>query len=161
MTMRAREPAPVPAADLRGLRALIVDDNEVNRRVLHERLTSWGMRSGSLSSGDRVPDSLRGAKESGDPYHFVLLDYQMPGMDGVEVAGAIQADPAIRDTLVVLLTSVRWPPFGPRGWKLSGRWAVPHRHVALFVWTPNWPASLPGFPSGFWLPSDFYGLSDA
>lgn len=46
---------PVPVADLRMLRALIVDDNEVNRRVLHEQITSWGMRSGSLSSGDQVP----------------------------------------------------------------------------------------------------------
>jgi signal transduction histidine kinase/DNA-binding response OmpR family regulator len=98
--------ATVPVADLRGLRALIVDDSEVNRRVLHEQITSWGMRNGSFSSGDKVLDALRAAKESGDPYHFVLLDYQMPGMDGLEVAGAIKADPAIRDTLVVLLTSI-------------------------------------------------------
>jgi CheY-like chemotaxis protein len=78
----------------------------VNRRVLHEQISSWGMRSESLSSGDTVPDTLREAKESGDPYQFVLLDFQMPGMDGVEVARAIKADPAIRDTLIVLLTSV-------------------------------------------------------
>ena len=51
-------------------------------------------------------DTLRAARQSGDPYPFVLLDYQMPGMDGVEVAGAIKADPAVRDTLIVLLTSV-------------------------------------------------------
>jgi two-component system sensor histidine kinase/response regulator len=98
--------APVPAADLRGLRTLIVDDNAVNRRVLHEQITSWGMRSASLSSGDQVLDALREGKESGDPYQFVLLDYQMPGMDGVEVAAAIKADPNAGDTLVVLLTSV-------------------------------------------------------
>jgi signal transduction histidine kinase/CheY-like chemotaxis protein len=98
--------APVPVADLRELRVLIVDDNEVNRRVLHEQITSWGMRNGSFSSGDKVLDALRAAKESGDPYHFVLLDYQMPGMDGLDVAGAIKADPATRDTVVVLLTSV-------------------------------------------------------
>jgi signal transduction histidine kinase/DNA-binding response OmpR family regulator len=98
--------APVPVADLRELRALIVDDNEVNRRVLRDQLTSWGMRNESLSSGDQALDALRAAKESGDLYHFVLLDHQMPGMDGVEVARAIKADPAIRDTVVVLLTSV-------------------------------------------------------
>jgi two-component system, sensor histidine kinase and response regulator len=74
--------------------------------VLHEQITSWGMRSGSFSTGDHVLDALRAARESGDPYHFVLLDYQMPGMDGLEVAGAIKADPAVRDTLVILLTSV-------------------------------------------------------
>src|SRR5471030_2540847 len=98
--------APAPVAGLRGLRVLIVDDNQVNRRVLHEQIASWGMRSESLSSGEQVLDALRSAKESGDPYTFVLLDYQMQGMDGVEVAGAIKADPAIRDTVVVLLTSV-------------------------------------------------------
>jgi len=98
--------APAPVAGLRGLRVLIVDDNQVNRRVLHEQIASWGMRSESLSSGEQVLDALRSAKESGDPYTFVLLDHQMQGMDGVEVAGAIKADPAIRDTVVVLLTSV-------------------------------------------------------
>jgi signal transduction histidine kinase/CheY-like chemotaxis protein len=98
--------SPAPVADLKGLRVLIVDDEEVNRRVLHEQVTSWGMRNGSLASGDQVLDALRSAKKSGDPYHFVLLDYQMPGIDGVELAGAIKADPVIRDTVVVLLTSV-------------------------------------------------------
>ena len=88
--------ASAPAADSRGLRAMIVDDTEVNRRVLHEQITSWGMRNGSLSSADKVLDALRAAKQSGDPYQFLLLDYQMPGMDGAEVAGVIKADPAIR-----------------------------------------------------------------
>ncbi|HMC62989.1 MAG TPA: response regulator, partial [Candidatus Solibacter sp.] len=101
--------APVPLAGLRGLRALIVDDNEVNRRVLRDQIACWGMRNESVSSGGKALDALRTAKESGDPYRFVLLDHQMPGMDGVEVAAAIKADPAIRDTVVVLLTSVgRW-----------------------------------------------------
>ncbi len=97
---------PVPIAELRDLRLMIVDDNEVNRRVLHEQITSWGMRNGSFSSGDEALDALRAARANGDPYDFVLLDYQMPGMDGVEVAGAIKADPALRDIVVVLLTSV-------------------------------------------------------
>jgi len=98
--------APAPVADLRNLRAMIVDDNEVNRLVLHEHLTSWGMRNGGFASGEKVCSAVRAAKKSGDPYHFVLLDYQMPGMDGVEVARAIKADPEIRDTVIVLLTSV-------------------------------------------------------
>jgi CheY-like chemotaxis protein len=85
---------------------MIVDDNEVNRRVLQEQVTSWGMRNGSFSSGDEGLDALRAACANGDPYHFVLVDYQMPGMDGVEVAAAIKADPALRDTVVILLTSV-------------------------------------------------------
>ena len=98
--------APVPVADLRDLRVLIVDDNEVNRRVLHEQIASWGMRNGSFSSGEQVLGALRAARQSGDPYHFAILDYQMPGMDGATLARAIRSDPAIRDTVLVMLTSV-------------------------------------------------------
>jgi signal transduction histidine kinase/CheY-like chemotaxis protein/ligand-binding sensor domain-containing protein len=98
--------APVPVAGLRDLRVLIVDDNEVNRRVLHEQIASWGMRNGSFSSGEQALEGLRAARQSGDPYHFAILDYQMPGMDGATLARAIRSDPAIRGTVLVMLTSV-------------------------------------------------------
>jgi signal transduction histidine kinase/CheY-like chemotaxis protein len=99
-------PAPVPVADLRGLRVLIVDDNEVNRRVLHEQITSWEMRNGSFASGEQVLVELLEARQAGDPYHFVLLDYQMPALDGASVAAAIKSHTLVRDTVVVMLTSV-------------------------------------------------------
>jgi CheY-like chemotaxis protein len=83
-----------------------VDDNQVNRRVLHEQIASWGMRDGSSSSGEQALEALRAARQSGDPYHFAILDYQMPGMDGAALARAIKSDPAIRDTVLVMLTSV-------------------------------------------------------
>jgi len=98
--------APVPVADLRGVRVLIVDDNEVNRRVLHEQVIGWGMRNGSFASGEQALEAMRTAQVSGDPYQIVIADYQMPGMDGAMLAAAIRADPAIRDALVVMLTSV-------------------------------------------------------
>jgi signal transduction histidine kinase/ligand-binding sensor domain-containing protein/DNA-binding response OmpR family regulator len=98
--------APVPVADLRDLRVLIVDDNEVNRRVLHEQIASWGMRNGSYSSGEQALEGLRAAQQSGDPYHFAILDYRMPAMDGPMLARAIRSDPAIRGTVLVMLTSV-------------------------------------------------------
>jgi signal transduction histidine kinase/CheY-like chemotaxis protein len=99
-------PEPVPVSDLRGLRVLIVDDNEVNRRVLHEQITSWEMRNGSFASGTQVLEELLEAKRAGDPYQLVLLDYQMPEMDGASVAAAIKSNPLVRDTVVVMLTSV-------------------------------------------------------
>jgi len=49
---------------------------------------------------------MRAAQRAGDPFRFALLDYQMPGMDGATLAWAIKADPEIRDTVVILLTSV-------------------------------------------------------
>jgi signal transduction histidine kinase/CheY-like chemotaxis protein len=99
-------PAPVPATELRGLRVLIVDDNEVNRRVLHEQITSWEMRNGSTASGEDTVEVLTAAQESGDPYHFVLLGYRMPVMDGISVAAAIKSKAALQSAIIVLLTSV-------------------------------------------------------
>jgi signal transduction histidine kinase/ligand-binding sensor domain-containing protein/DNA-binding response OmpR family regulator len=96
-------PALVPASDLAGLRVLIVDDNDVNRRVLHEQISSWGMRNGSYAEGDQALRALRAALQEGDPYHFALLDHQMPGLDGAVVAAGIKADPALRDTIIVVL----------------------------------------------------------
>ena len=97
---------PVPAADLRGLRVMIVDDIEVNRRVLHEQITGWAMRNGSFPSAEGVLPALRRAAKEGDPYHFVLLDHQMPGMDGAALAAAIQSDPALSGVAVIMLTSI-------------------------------------------------------
>src|ERR1019366_2691706 len=98
--------APRPVGDPRDLRVLIVDDNEVNRRVLHEQIESWGMRNGSFSSGEQALAGLGAAQESGDPSPFAILDYQMRGMDGATLAGAFRSAPAIRGTVLVMLTSV-------------------------------------------------------
>jgi signal transduction histidine kinase/CheY-like chemotaxis protein len=102
----APPPPPVPLADLRGLRVLIVDDNEVNRRVLHEQITSWEMRNGSFASGERALAELDAARAAGDPYDFVLLDYHMPSMDGAAVASAIKGRPELSRVVVIMLTSV-------------------------------------------------------
>ncbi|HUI55196.1 MAG TPA: response regulator [Bryobacteraceae bacterium] len=97
---------PVPLADLRGLRTLIVDDIEVNRRVLHEQITSWEMRNGCCATGAEALSVLKAAHAAGDSYQFVLLDYQMPEMDGATLAASIKADPHLAGIVVVMLTSV-------------------------------------------------------
>jgi CheY-like chemotaxis protein len=127
------QPMPAPVVDLRDLRVLIVDDNEVNRRVLHEQVTSWGMRNGSFGSGEHVAEAIRQAKSSGDPYHFVLLDYQMPGMDGAAVADAIKNDSEIRETVVILLTSVgHWNDVRPmEGTRIDASLVKPVRQSQL------------------------------
>ena len=99
---------PVPVVDLRGLRVLIVGNNEVNRRVLHEQVTSWGMRSGSRSEAMQVLQAMHEAKAAGDPYQVALLEYQMPEMDGATLAAAIRADPLLSDTVLIMLTSVSY-----------------------------------------------------
>jgi CheY-like chemotaxis protein len=99
-------PRPLPAADLNGLRVLIVDDNEVTRRVTHEEITSWGLRNASFSTAEETIRQLHLARAAGDPYHFVIADFQRPGMDGATLASTIKKDPAIRDTLVIILSTI-------------------------------------------------------
>jgi PAS domain S-box-containing protein len=109
LPLRVDTEPPVIASSLAGIhdvRALIVDDNEVNRRVLQEQLTGWGMRNGSAAGGAEALQAMRAELGSGDPYQFVFLDYQMPEMDGIMVARAIQDDLSLRGTPIVMLTSL-------------------------------------------------------
>jgi signal transduction histidine kinase/DNA-binding response OmpR family regulator len=99
-------PTPLPRADLAGARVLIVDDHPVNRWVLREQLDRWGIRHGECESAKDALEELRTARAGDNPYDMAILDYQMPGMDGLELARAIKADPALRGTVLVLLTSV-------------------------------------------------------
>ena len=97
--------APSPHTDLRGLRVLVVDDNETNRRIVHEQVLSWGMNNGMAEDGQSALDILRRATEGGEPYDLAILDMNMPGMDGMGLASRIKAEPSIARTRLVLLTS--------------------------------------------------------
>jgi PAS domain S-box-containing protein len=98
--------APAAASTLNGLRVLIVDDNAVNRRVIHEQISSWGMRNGSYACAEEAVDAMRAAHATGDPYDIVIADYQMPGIDGAALAALIKADPVLCDVVYIMLTSV-------------------------------------------------------
>ena len=97
---------PADAQLLKGRSVLIVDDQEVNRRVLEEQVAGWQMRSGSASSAAEALIELRRARRPGTAYDFALIDHQMPGTDGVSLAGRIKSDPSLRDTMIVMLTSI-------------------------------------------------------
>jgi signal transduction histidine kinase/CheY-like chemotaxis protein len=100
------EPEPLPSADLEGVRVLIVDDNEVNRRLLHERLAGWGTRVDDTESAAEALDAIRLAEQAGDPYSIAVIDYQMPGTDGEALGREIKADPSLSSTVLIMLTSV-------------------------------------------------------
>jgi len=100
------QPAPVPIADLRDLRVLIVDDIEVNRRVVHEQIDGWGIRNDSFSAGQDALEALHAARIGGDPYHIAIVDYHMPAMNGATLAALIKADSALQATVVIMLTSI-------------------------------------------------------
>lgn len=87
-------------------RILVVDDNQTNRMVLVKNVESLGSRVDAVSSGAKAIESLRNAHRAGDPYHIVLLDMQMPGMDGEQTARAIKSAPSIKDVKILILTSM-------------------------------------------------------
>jgi CheY-like chemotaxis protein len=91
---------------LAGVRVLIIDDHPVNRRVVHEQLHARGVADSDCASGEEALELLRAANAQGKPFHLAVVDYQMPNMDGVELARAIKGDPDIAGTALVLLTSV-------------------------------------------------------
>ena len=95
-----------PRANLENLRVLIVDDNATNRQILQHQTGSWKMRSSAVATGAEALAGLRDAALSGDPFNLVILDLQMPEMDGLTLAQAIRADPLIQKTHLVMLTSL-------------------------------------------------------
>ena len=92
--------------DLVNFRALVVDDNAANRQILCRQILSWRMQANSAASGAEALKLLRTAAREGKPFDLALLDVQMPGMDGLTLARAIKADPAISRTRLIVLTPV-------------------------------------------------------
>jgi PAS domain S-box-containing protein len=98
-TARRRHPS-----SLHGMRVLIVDDHDMNRRVLRGQLSAWAMRPEEAENGVQAIAALRRAAAN-DPFRVVLLDLQMPEMDGEETARAIKADATLSHTPLILLSS--------------------------------------------------------
>jgi len=93
-------------ANIRGLRILVVDDNETNRKILQTQLSSWGCQPSGVADGESALRTLRQAKKEGKPFPLVIIDMQMPEMDGEMLGRAIKADPTISDTVMVMMTSI-------------------------------------------------------
>jgi signal transduction histidine kinase/DNA-binding response OmpR family regulator len=95
----------VLSSDLQGIRALIVDDNGTNSRVLTSWLERWKMTPTVAAGGAEALAVLSDAAAAGRPFALVLLDVNMPGMDGFEVAHRLAADPKLCDATVMMLSS--------------------------------------------------------
>ena len=104
-TATPTQPPAVAAPDLQDARILVVDDVEINRRLLAEQLTCWGIEHACVSSGDEALRLLSEAHVAGRPYDIALLDHLMPGMDGEELGRRIKADPALSRTILIMITS--------------------------------------------------------
>jgi two-component system sensor histidine kinase/response regulator len=99
------EGARMPRAELQGLRVLVVDDHAINRRILDEQLTRWGMKVSLAERATEALEMARRAEHNDASFQLVLIDYQMPQFDGLELAkmltSAIGSSPQL-----VLLTSL-------------------------------------------------------
>jgi len=96
---------PREPACLHGRPVLVIDDNETNRFILQEMLSSWGLKPVAAASGHDGLAELEQAAASGRPYPLVLVDGVMPEMDGLEVVRRIKSEPALASAAVLLLTS--------------------------------------------------------
>jgi signal transduction histidine kinase/DNA-binding response OmpR family regulator len=98
-------PSHLEPARLRNLHALIVDDNFTNRRVLHGMLSRWGMKPTAVDGGRAALQAIEVAKNAGYPFPLILLDGQMPEMDGFTLAEHIQKDSELMKVTIMMLTS--------------------------------------------------------
>src|SRR5882672_5337082 len=104
-TAPSARPAPVQTEELLNLPVLIVDDNFTNRHVLQGMLNRWGMRPTAVEGGRAALQALEIAKSTGRAFPLILLDGQMPEMDGFTLADLIQKDPELVGAAIMMLTS--------------------------------------------------------
>ncbi len=107
---RSTAPRAIPVAgldDLRGVHVLAVDDNATNRKLLELLLRRWGATTTLLENPHQTLPTMHRARAAGRPFDMVILDVQMPDIDGISLGRSILADPGLRPTPpLVLLSSV-------------------------------------------------------
>ena len=108
--LQAFQPLPSAAveltvAGLRGLRVLVIDDNAVSRRILDSTLRQWLIEPTLAVSGASGLVQMHQQRAAGTPFPLVLLDAQMPGLDGFAVYDAICRQPGLPTPMILMLTS--------------------------------------------------------
>ncbi len=110
LSLRRAEDAPLLDRDgdprtLSGQRALVVDDNATNRRILRQQLLSWGVEAVEAADGFQALELALTAAQDGKGFDLGVVDLNMPGMDGIELARALKTDPSTAETVLFLLSS--------------------------------------------------------
>ena len=123
--------APRDECEFAGVRALVVDDNETNRTILQRQLGSWQMLCEAADGATQALAMLESARAAGTPYTLALLDLNMPGVDGYELACAIRSRPALCGIRLVLLSSSGARADEPEAAALDGSVSKPVRPSRL------------------------------
>jgi CheY-like chemotaxis protein/HPt (histidine-containing phosphotransfer) domain-containing protein len=96
---------PDAGVELAGKAVLVADDNATNRRILEKTLRLWGMDPVVVNDGECALTALHAAHEAGRSFDLMVLDVNMPGINGFGVAERVIVDPALSATPILLLTS--------------------------------------------------------
>jgi signal transduction histidine kinase/DNA-binding response OmpR family regulator len=107
----ARPPMP---PEFRGLRVLAVDDSKASREMLKRQLSAWGFHAETACDGEDALAKLREAAAADTPFRMALVDIDMPGMDGEQLASAIQTTSELNDAVLIMLA--------PLGRRVEASW---------------------------------------
>jgi len=91
--------------ELAGMRVLIVDDNFTNRDIYQQMCSGWGYRSEAVKDAISALNKMEEALVEGDAFDLLILDQQMPGLTGLDLAGLIKSRPELRSAELLLLSS--------------------------------------------------------
>jgi CheY-like chemotaxis protein len=100
-----RRTAPRPVEELRGRRVLVVDDDPIARELLLRTLSGWSLNTSEATSGTAALAAIHDASAAGAPFELVIMDWKMPGQNGVEVAAAIRAGAGEAKPPIVIMVS--------------------------------------------------------
>jgi two-component system sensor histidine kinase/response regulator len=103
-----RRDAQTSPPNLQGLPVLVVDDNATNRKILVENFKRWGMNAVAASSGAQALKIVQEAERDGQSFQLILVDFQMPGMDGLELVRRMLAQSSPATPPIMMLSSVGW-----------------------------------------------------
>ncbi|MGA2184789.1 MAG: response regulator [Bryobacteraceae bacterium] len=106
---QAPGPEGLELQQYRGSRVMVVDDNPTNRQILEETLVSWKLDVSSAGSGESAVDAWQQAEGKGTPFRLILMDANMPGMDGLETSERIRLMPGGEDVAIIMLSSGDFP----------------------------------------------------
>ncbi|MEQ9143036.1 MAG: response regulator [Parvibaculaceae bacterium] len=93
------------AQQIRNRRILVVDDNQINLRVIGLMLAAYGCRVETLDDPQLAHEAALKAQEKGKPFEVVIVDHMMPGMDGVELAARLRGDKTLTQPRLILSSS--------------------------------------------------------
>ena len=125
---------PSPVHNLQGLRVLVVDDSAASRQALHACVIAWGMSNGCAENAETALTMLLDAAARSEPYDVALVDMNMPGISGLQLARLVRGEPAIAGVRIVLLTATGLVPSRAQldEWRVEHALSKPARQSQLF-----------------------------